>query len=123
MWGFLRIEEGRLTPLRAWAELAGAWSLAIAWPIFQGASSGPDALTMIRADRLDLLIFTALLVLIGPTVMWAVEMLLRFASKRIARVFHALMLGGLFGLVVWQGFGGQAVLLISAAAITVLYLK
>ena len=89
---------------RGWAELAGAWALAIAWPIFQGASSGPDAFTMMRAGRLDLIAFTAIMVLLAPSVMLGIELLIGLYSRWLARLTQALLLGGLFGLVFWQAF-------------------
>jgi len=121
----------RLKIPRAWAEITGAWALAIAWPIFQGASSGPDSFTMMRADTLDLVIFAAVSILVVPTLLIGAELLLGLVSSTGRKRLHALLLGALLSLVLWQALGsdalGDAVQLVIftslAAAIAIAYLR
>lgn len=98
MGGPLRLRQ----VCRSWVELAGAGAIAVAWPVFQNATSGPDAFTRIRADQLDLILFGLVATLVLPTVLLLVELLVGLGSARGARLFHALALGALFGLVCSQ---------------------
>ena len=92
--------DGRLRRL---FEIAGCWSLAISWPVFQRFDSGTEVLTLIEARGLDLLLFTVLVAFAAPVVLLLVELLVaRFISEKAGRVFHAATLGVLLGLVVWQ---------------------
>lgn len=88
---------------QSWCEFAGVWALAIAWPVYQNIASGPEALTMLGARRLDLAIVIALVSLLVPSILvlaeWAI---IRFASARTGETFHATALGGLIALIVWQ---------------------
>ena len=94
-----------LTPreaARAGAELAGLWAVAVAWPVFQGATSGADALTAIGAGPGDVLLFGALTLLAGPIVLLLVEVAVALVSKPARRWLHAFLLGVAVGLVIWQ---------------------
>lgn len=90
---------------RAWAELAGLWALAIAWPVYQRVASGPEALTGLGIRRLDLVIFIAVLSLGVPLVLSLPGRLAGLFSMRAARVIHATMVGLLAGLIVWAALG------------------
>ncbi|MGK2931766.1 MAG: sulfatase-like hydrolase/transferase, partial [Solirubrobacterales bacterium] len=115
--------------LRAWFELTGFWSLAVAWPVFQHLDAGPETLTVIEARGLDLLVFTVLVTFVAPTLIFGIELLVsRLASNRAARVFHAGILGLLIGLVLWQILQehpalAMLALIAAAVAFTVFYLK
>ncbi|MBK8293986.1 MAG: sulfatase-like hydrolase/transferase [Solirubrobacterales bacterium] len=85
---------------------------------------------MMRADRVDILIFTGLMILIGPTLIWLAEMLVRKLFEPAGRPFHAACLGLLFGLVIWQGLfdtmdrkTGLVLLIVVSALIAVAYLR
>ena len=89
---------------RAWAELAGVWALPIAWPIYQRLTSGTEALTGLGIRRLDVLIFIAMVSLLVPAVLALIEFAIAFAARRpsLQRVVHAVFLGLLVSLWVWQ---------------------
>ncbi|MDQ2700864.1 MAG: sulfatase-like hydrolase/transferase [Actinomycetota bacterium] len=107
---------------RSLFEIAGCWSLAISWPVFQRFDSGAEVLTMIEARGMDLLLFTVLVAFAGPVLLMLAELLARrFISDRMARIFHASVLGVLLGLVVWQVLQASPVLaMLALAAIAVL---
>ena len=115
--------------LRAWFELTGAWSLAIAWPVYQRLESGTEALTFYSIRGIDLAIFIAVVSLAVPTVLLLLETLLaRAASFTASRFLHAGLTGILLGLVVWQALQGRPALAALAllavfAVITVYYLR
>ncbi|MBK8293988.1 MAG: sulfatase-like hydrolase/transferase [Solirubrobacterales bacterium] len=115
--------------LRVWLELAGCWSLAVAWPIFQRLDAGPEILTVNEVRGLDLLLFTVLVTFVAPTVIFGIETLVsRIFSSHFARVIHAGVLGVLLGLVFWQVIQAHptlAVLALIAVAVgfAALYLK
>ncbi|MBN8871155.1 MAG: sulfatase-like hydrolase/transferase [Solirubrobacterales bacterium] len=88
--------------LRVWIELTGAWALAVAWPLFQGASSGADAFTGMRAGPLDLILFVAATVLVAPTILTLIVVGVGLISPRLRRWLGAALLGALFSLVIWQ---------------------
>jgi len=116
---------------RLWAELAGAWAISFAWPVFQGTTSGPDALTGSRVDPIDLLSFSLMVLLIAPTILWLLGNLITRFTPEGGKVFHAGAIGLLLGLVVWQALNqGEAPLALSLAvlflvstAISMLYLR
>lgn len=116
---------------RRLAELAGCWAIGVAWPIFQGATSGPDSLTRPRVDALDLLIFSLAVLAVVPLLAWLAEAVVARFSPMAARWLHAGLLGLLLGLAAWQGFdetglpAAVAVLLAAgvAAAIAVLRIR
>ncbi|MGA7434963.1 MAG: sulfatase-like hydrolase/transferase [Solirubrobacterales bacterium] len=120
---------GKRESLRVWLELAGCWSLAIAWPVYQRLDSGTEALTFYSIRGLDLLLFIGLVSLLVPTVLLLVELLIgRVVSFTASRVVHAGMLGILLALVVWQSLQDNPLLAALALlavflAITVLYLR
>lgn len=113
----------------AWLEIAGFWSIAIAWPVFQRLEAGAETLTSVEARGLDLFVFVLVVVLLIPTVLAGVEFLLsRLASDRVARFYHAIVLGVLLGLVFWQVLQASAVLaafalVLVAGAFAFAYLK
>ncbi len=98
--------EGRGAWVR-WAELAGFWALAIAKPTFDQIASGPEALTQFGIGRLDLLIVIAIVVLLPPTLLLAVEWVAGRISAKSVPVLHGLMLALMLGVFAWQQTLGE----------------
>ncbi|HKG36797.1 MAG TPA: sulfatase-like hydrolase/transferase [Solirubrobacterales bacterium] len=121
-----------LWPARAWAELAGFWALAIAWPVYQAIAAGPEALTGVGARRGDLVLVVVVVSLLVPTVLLLAELAVsRFAGERAQSATHALLLAAIGACAVWQWLverdlsGLLALLgyLLAAAGIAALYLR
>ena len=99
--------------------------------MFQGATSGPDALTRSRVDRLDLLLFALAMLLVVPTLIWLIERLIERSSRTGAERTHAGVIGVLLGLVVWQALDQSGVtyllsipvLMVASVAFSLLYLR
>ncbi|MBN8866056.1 MAG: sulfatase-like hydrolase/transferase [Solirubrobacterales bacterium] len=98
-------ERNGCSAFRSWAEITGVWAIAIAWPIFQGATSGPDAFTRSRIGVADLVAFALVTLFAIPAVAWAVERLVNRFSPEAARTVRATLIGLLLGAVVWQAAG------------------
>jgi hypothetical protein len=93
------------TARRWWAralELVGVWSVAIAYPMIQGATSGPDAFTLAAYDGIDVFIFLLVLILLAPLVAAGIEALIRVWAPRIADWFHAGLVALCAAVVSWQ---------------------
>ena len=89
--------------VRIWAELAGAWAVGIAHPLYVSIASGPEALTSYGLRRFDVLLLIFLLSLAGPLLIALFELLLRrLASERVRLVFHGLAVGTLLSIVIWD---------------------
>ena len=108
---------------RAWAELAGLWSLAVAWPCYQVIASGPEALTGLGARRFDLLLLVIVWSLTVPAALLLVEVVVgRLVSIRARLAVHAALLGIMAGLLAWQvlardGSGPMAILALLGVAV------
>ena len=89
-------------PLRAWLEYSGLWAIAIAYPLFHGIASGPEALTVEGAGRLDVILLILVVALIPPVVLTGIEFVVATVKPRAGIHLRALLLGALAGLVVWQ---------------------
>lgn len=100
----MKAKEREASGLRNLAELAGCWAIGAAWPIFQGATSGPDSLTRPRVDTLDLLIFSVLVLVIVPLLAWLAEIAVARISSSAGQATHAGLIGLFLGLPAWQGF-------------------
>ena len=89
--------------LRIWAELAGAWAISLAYPIYVNIASGPEALTSYGLRRFDVLILIGLVSLLGPALITLAELILRrISGERPRRIVHGLIIGLLLGLVLWR---------------------
>ena len=55
-----RLSDEEFRPLRAWLEYSGLWAIAIAYPLFHGIASGPEALTIEGAGHMGPLTHGAL---------------------------------------------------------------
>ncbi len=96
-------EQQRHSWFRIWAELTGAWAIAIARPLFVVIASGPEAMTSYGLRRLDVIALIVLVVLIGPLMISLFELLLRrLAGEQPRRVFHGLAIGALLSIVIWD---------------------
>jgi hypothetical protein len=119
--------DGSPSFLRGWAELAGLWALAIAWPVYQRITSGPEALTSLGIRRLDLIVFIAILSLLVPLVLTLPETLARLHSRKACSVTHAVILALLAGLIVWgalqPGFLSYPLGILTAVLVAGLRLK
>ncbi len=88
---------------RIWAELAGAWAVGVAHPLYVAIASGPEALTSYGLRRVDVLALVVLVSLIGPFLISLVELLLRrLASERARLIFHGLAVGALLSIVIFD---------------------
>ncbi len=94
--------EPEFQPLRAWLEYAGLWAIAIAYPLFHGIASGPEALAIVGAGRLDVILLILLFALIPPVIMTGVEFGIAAVKPPAGIWFRAAALGLLLGLVIWQ---------------------
>ncbi|MBN8866146.1 MAG: sulfatase-like hydrolase/transferase [Solirubrobacterales bacterium] len=106
--------DTKISWFRIWAELAGAWALALAHPIYTNIASGPEALTSYGVRRLDLLVLIFVVSLLGPLVITLAELSIRrLFGDRPRRVVHGAVIGSLLALVLWQwlvGHGSPGVL-------------
>ena len=117
---------------RSWAELAGIWAVAIAWPMYQAIAIGPEALTGVGARRGDLVLLVCVVSLLVPSLLLLAELVVaRLAGERARSRVHAGLLGAIGACLPWQWLverdvpGALALLayLAVAAAIAGLYLR
>lgn len=88
---------------RIWGEVAGAWAISLAWPVYSNIASGPEALTSYGLRRLDLLVLIVVVSLLGPLVITLWELVIRrLFGEPARRGVHGLVIGSLLALVVWQ---------------------
>lgn len=129
-------EPGRGLPepretLRIWAELAGLWSLAVAYPLLMGSVSGTEGLTSMRADRLDVIAYAVLALALVPTLATAFEVLIGLWSTRYRRITHAGLLGLMAGIFILRalvdlgliGRKGLLLALIGSGLVAFAYLR
>lgn len=94
--------------LRIWAEISGAWAIALAHPIYANIASGPEALTSYGVRRPDLLVLIFIVSLLGPLLISLAELSIRLLfGDRPRRVIHGVVIGSLLGLVLWQWLVGH----------------
>lgn len=93
----------------AWAEVAGLWSLSIAWPIYQRLPGGPESLTGVGVRRLDLVVFVILVSLLVPLVLVLAEFAVAKVSGRVTlqRVIQGVLCASLAALWIWQQLDSQ----------------
>jgi len=88
---------------RIWAELAGAWAVGVAHPLYGSIAAGPEALTSYGLRRFDVLALIVLVSLLGPLVIALFELLLRkLTSEKVRLIFHGLAIGTLLSIVIWD---------------------
>jgi hypothetical protein len=93
---------------RIWAEVAGAWAISLAYPLYSNIASGPEALTSYGLRRLDVLILIIVVSLLGPLVIMLAELVLRrLFGEPARRAVHGVVIGALLALVVWQWLVGE----------------
>ncbi|MGA7398180.1 MAG: sulfatase-like hydrolase/transferase [Solirubrobacterales bacterium] len=89
-------------PFVAWLEYAGLWAIAIAYPLFNGIVSAPEALAIEGAGRLDVILLIVILTLIPPSVLTSLEAGITALRQPAGMWFRAGILGTLVGLILWQ---------------------
>jgi hypothetical protein len=103
-----RTDRAYLTPRELggyWLELAGVWSIALAWPVYQNIASGAEALTGLALRRLDLLLIVVLTSILVPTLAVLAESLARkLGGERLRRPCHAVMVALIVAVFTWQQF-------------------
>ncbi|MDQ2621635.1 MAG: sulfatase-like hydrolase/transferase [Actinomycetota bacterium] len=105
--------RGRLAALRTWLELAGAWNVTIAWPVYQAIASGPEALTGTGLRRPDLLVLILLVSFLAPALpALIVELAGRLAGPTVRRSVFAGFMGLMAGLFCWQQLEGSSEVLV-----------
>lgn len=88
--------------LRIWAEVAGVWAIAIAWPVYTNVASGPEALTSYGVRRPDLLLLVVVVSLLGPLLITLAELpVRRVFGEPVRRWVHGTVVGALLALVLW----------------------
>ena len=93
---------------RIWAELAGAWAIALAHPIYQNIASGPEALTSYGVRRPDLLVLVLVVSLLGPFLIALLELVIRRVFGERPRIFlHGIVIGALLAVTLWQWLLGE----------------
>lgn len=88
---------------RIWAEVAGAWSISLAYPLYTHIASGPEALTSYGLRRLDLVVLIIAVSLLGPLVIALCELAIRrLFGEPARRALHGVVIGGLLSLIFWR---------------------
>jgi hypothetical protein len=85
--------------LWALAELLALTGLAIAQPVLDVTGRSPDMFLFRRADRLDILLLVAGVVLLPALCLWAVELLAGLVSGTVRRHLHLVAVTGLLTLL------------------------
>jgi Sulfatase len=85
--------------LWALAELFALTGLAIAQPVLDVTGRSPDMFLFRRADRLDILLLVAGVVLLPALCLWAVELLAGLVSGTVRRHLHLVAVTGLLTLL------------------------
>lgn len=94
---------------RCWAEVSGAWAISLAYPLYVNIASGPEALTSYGVRRPDLLALVIAVSLLGPLLITGGEIVIRrLFGERVRLRVHAVVIGALLGLVLWQWLLDQA---------------
>ena len=88
---------------RIWGEIAGAWAISLAYPVYTKIASGPEALTALGLRRLDVLVLIFVVSLLGPLLITLAELGIRkLFGERVRRIVQGLVVGALLSLVIWQ---------------------
>ena len=93
---------GRVPRELGWAlpELFALTGLAIAQPLLDVAGKAPDFFLLHRADRGQILLLVAVIVLLPATALWTVEVLAWLVGgERLGRLVHLAVLTGLFAVL------------------------
>ncbi len=84
-----------------YAELLALWGLTVALPVLDSFAASPEQLIYRRADASDIVLFALGVTFLVPTLLLGLEMLLRMWSEPARRIFHGVMIVGLFALAGW----------------------
>ena len=93
---------GRLGAALAGAELLGLLALVFAQPVLDALERSTFAFSMTGVGGFDLVIFTAVLLLLPPALMLAVELLVGLVSHSARGWVHLGWIGLLVALLCWQ---------------------
>ena len=93
---------GRRGIALAAAELLGLTALAIAQPIFDGLQRSTFAFPPLRIDGWDMVLLAAILVLVPPALLLAVELIAGLFSRTARGWVHLAWIGLLAALLCWQ---------------------
>jgi len=96
------VTEERLS-LRALLELFALNGFVVVQPVLDVMGRSPDFFLFRRADRRDILVLAAAVVLVPPLVLWAIESVAGLlAGARVRRAIHVVLVGGLLALLAIQ---------------------
>lgn len=84
------------------AELLALTAFAIAQPVLDVTGRAPDFFLYRRANPNEMKLFIALVVLLPPLGLWAVECVVRVFSRAAAKLVHLVFVAALFGLLLVQ---------------------
>ena len=94
--------------IRIWAEIAGAWAISLAYPLYSNIAAGPEALTSYGMRRFDVLALIVVVSLLGPLVIMLAELVIRrLFGEPARRIVQGIVIGALLALVVWQWLVGE----------------
>jgi Sulfatase len=114
---------GRRLPGGLWlglVELLALTGLAVAQPLLDVTGKAPDFFLLHRADRTQILLLVAAIVLVPPALLWAAELLVyALAGQRAQQLVHQLVVTGLFCVLALEvakkltGLRGRRLLLVA----------
>lgn len=85
--------------LQRFSELLGLSGLLFAQPLYSIHRDGADMFVWQRADN-EVVWWTAAILVLPASVLFAAQLLVRIVNREMARIFHALLIGVLGGLLV-----------------------
>ena len=88
--------------IASFARISGLWAIAVAQPLFDTLGRAPEFFVAQRADALDLLLLTALLLVAPPAAIAALAALVSLAGRRAGEGVEALAIALLFSVVAVQ---------------------
>ena len=97
-----RSAAGGAGPFRHLAELLALTAFAIAQPLLDVTGRAPDFFLYRQANRNEMRLFVAIVVLLPPLALWATEMVVGVVSRKAARFLHLAYAGILFALILVQ---------------------
>ncbi|HWL37861.1 MAG TPA: sulfatase-like hydrolase/transferase [Frankiaceae bacterium] len=93
---------GGAGPFRHLAELLALTAFAIAQPVLDVTGRAPDFFLYRQANRNEMRLFVALVVLLPPLALWVTELVVGLVSRKAARFLHLAYAGILFAAIVVQ---------------------
>jgi hypothetical protein len=93
---------GGAGPFRHLAELLALTAFAIAQPLLDVTGRAPDFFLYRQANRNEMRLFVAIVVLLPPLALWVSELVVGIVSKKAARFLHLAYAGVLFAAILVQ---------------------